>query len=130
MDALERLLAEKDIRDLIGTYAQLDDDGDAEALSLLFAADGAVHVAGRIIDGRSQIRDWVSGVVATRELRHLMTNERLTVESEDVASGSVDMTLLEREAGVWRVASTHRYRDRYVKQGGAWRFARREITIW
>lgn len=128
MDLLDELAAERDIRQLVGTYAQLTDAQDVDGWLELFAEDAAVELGGNRSVGAAELRTWLTGVLAQKAIRHLFSNATVTVDSPTTATGAMDLLLLADVEGRWAVAATMRYDDRYTKVGDAWLFAERVLT--
>jgi SnoaL-like domain len=129
MDALERLVAESDIRQLLALYPQHADDGEHQAFADLFAEHGSIHIGEQPIEGRAAIREWIASTDAAGPMRHLMLNSYICVTSPDEAHGSLDMALLGQRDGRWIVRTAPRYADSFVRTVDGWRFAKREITF-
>ncbi|MBF6209159.1 nuclear transport factor 2 family protein [Streptomyces gardneri] len=129
MDDLERLVAESDIRQLLGLYPQHADDGEHDAFAGLFSDDGVIRIGDRVIAGQSEIRDWIASTAAAGPLRHLMMNSYVYVTSTAEAYGSIDMVLLGKPHGHWEIRATPRYSDRFVKTAAGWRFAERALQL-
>jgi uncharacterized protein (TIGR02246 family) len=120
---LWELTAREAIRELVTAYARAADTGRADNFAALFATDGVLEVHGvGEIEGRDAIRGFLGGTAVNPvQLRHVVTNVHIDVESPTSASGECYFTVF-TEAGVdhWG-----RYRDRYVGDGDEWKFAHR-----
>jgi len=128
------LAAREEIRDLIARYNQFGDHARFEDMAELFTEDATLEVDGRDpINGRNEIRDFLAGVrdsgVAGRAeqgkpptyVRHHTSTVVIDLESPTEASGTCYFFV------VTDIGPDHwgRYRDRYVLEGGRWRFAYR-----
>jgi hypothetical protein len=60
VDALERLVAVQEIRDLVVTYAMAFDDHDWERLGSLWTEDAAFVVGEQSLDGRDALMAFLS----------------------------------------------------------------------
>ena len=128
---LGELIAREEIRELVAAYAQLADAGRFDALLDLFADDATLE-PGELpaVTGREALRQFFSGtnrslVAATTRplIRHHVSNLRITCEGPDAAGGTCYFFVVtERGPDHWG-----RYRDRYVRTGGRWRFQRRTV---
>ncbi|CAN5355470.1 hypothetical protein BH09ACT12_BH09ACT12_17370 [soil metagenome] len=128
MELIDELVAERDIRNLVASYAQLADDDSVVEWSELFAEDGVLDVGNAKPVGREALRDWLATVQRDRPMRHLVSNVAITVDSPTTASGQMDLLLLAGKDGRWIVSATMRYADRYRLVDGSWLFAERVLT--
>ncbi|VXD04352.1 conserved hypothetical protein [Pseudomonas sp. 9AZ] len=129
MDTLFKLNAESEIRNLIALYAQNADDGDAVAFASRFTAEGTLSVGGQAFVGRPAIQAWLPTTLQQGALRHFMMNIYLAVDTRDTARCSLDMLLLKKMDGEWKLRMTSRYEDRLVHTDAGWLFAQRNIQI-
>jgi uncharacterized protein (TIGR02246 family) len=134
-DTTAGLVAELEIRNLIARLAQLADHGDLEEYAGLFTADGAWEYPGGPRRGRADI---LAGARERRSqrvtgpgsaTRHVITT--LAVRVHDAATATADSYFL-----FWRdtatspaLATMGHYHDVLRREEGAWRIARREITL-
>jgi uncharacterized protein (TIGR02246 family) len=134
-DGIARIAAELEIRNLIARVAQLADHGDLEEYASLFTEDGSWEFPGGPRHGRADIlagarerrRQKVTGPgTATR---HVITT--LAVQVADATTAIADSYWL-----FWRDTATSpalvnmgHYHDVVRHEAGAWRIARREITL-
>lgn len=134
-DVMARVAAEFEIRNVIARVAHLADDGDLEEYASLFTEDGSWEYPGGPRRGRADI------LVGARErrsqkvtgpgsaTRHVITT--LAVHVEDATTAVADSYWL-----FWRDTATSpalfnmgHYHDVVRHVDGAWRIARREITL-
>jgi ketosteroid isomerase-like protein len=128
---VQELIAREELRELVAAYAQLADAGRFDALLDLFADDATLE-AGDLpsATGREALRQFFAGtnrslVAATTQplIRHHVSNLRLVLQGPDAATGSCYfLVVTERGPDHWG-----RYRDRYVRTGGRWRFQHRRV---
>jgi 3-phenylpropionate/cinnamic acid dioxygenase small subunit len=128
------LVAREQIRDLVAGYAHCADSGRFDELVALFAEDGVLETPdGQEHRGHDGIRDFLSGtkaqlaaaVLGAPLIRHHVSNLRIAVAGPDAATGAAYFFVItERGPDHWG-----RYRDRYVRIGGAWRFAHRRVRL-
>jgi len=139
-DGIARVAAELEIRNLIARVAQLADHGDLEEYASLFTEDGSWEFPGRPRRGRADI------LVGARErrsqkitgpgsaTRHVITTLAVQVAAVQVAEGTT--AIADSYWLFWRDTTTSpvlfnmgHYHDVVRHEGGAWRIARREITL-
>ena len=128
MDVLEKLVAESEIRQLLGRYCQCADDGNAEEWAGLFVEEGAFITSSGRIEGRRALKEWQDQVLKSARMRHLMVNPMILVDSPDSARSRVDLQLLKADGDKWSVLVIARYNDRLVKTTEGWRFLERVAT--
>jgi uncharacterized protein (TIGR02246 family) len=134
-DVMARVAAEFEIRNVIARVAHLADDGDLEEYASLFTEDGSWEYPGGPRRGRADI---LAGARERRSqkvtgpgsaTRHVITT--LAVHVEDATTAVADSYWL-----FWRDTTTSpalfnmgHYHDVVRHVDGAWRIARREITL-
>lgn len=127
----EALLARESIRETVAQYAWNADAGRFDALAELFTVDGVLEIDDElVVTGRAAIRSYLDDVgrhldahTSVAVIRHHTSN--LTIELRDpVTADAQCYFLVVTEAGVdhWG-----RYRDRFVADRDAWRFAHRRV---
>ena len=131
MSPLDRMLAEHEIAALVTRYAVLNDDGDFADVAALFARDGRFvrPSGGEAVVGRDAIRASYEGR-PPRHSRHLITNILVDIGSADEATSRSTMMLYTAAPGDLPVSANTPallggFRDRLVREDGAWRFAER-----
>jgi uncharacterized protein (TIGR02246 family) len=127
MDILRRIEAENDIRNLQASYAQAADDADAEKFGNMFADDGELILFADVTKGRAKLGEWLMQSLSGGRLRHLNANSVVHVESENRASGALDLLLLHAREGQWAIMATARYKDVYARTSDGWKIQTREI---
>jgi uncharacterized protein (TIGR02246 family) len=134
-DAVARVLDELAIRNLIARAAQLADYGDVEEYASLFTEDGSWEFPGAPLRGRGDI---LAGARERRKqqvtgpgsgTRHIIST--VAVQVEDATRATADSYFQ-----FWRDTATSptlfnmgQYHDVLHREDGAWRIARREITV-
>lgn len=129
---IDRLESRNAITELATRYAVACDEQDLEALTALFTEDAVMDsAAGRMrASGRAGIRDLFTRTFATRGPSCHWTHDviiHLDAADPDLATGVVYSHAETTPDGVPSVAA-FRYADRYRREQGVWRFARREIA--
>src|SRR5829696_3141741 len=130
--------SERQIEDLLHLYAELMDDGRFADAAELFAdaqiqrsgADGPV-----ISPGTGLLEYWTSRIPlhedGTPRTKHIISNVVVGVDdAAGTATSRCYYTVLrpDPEGGV-RIATSGRYHDRFVHDGGRWRFAFRDYSV-
>lgn len=133
---LQKLEAEKQIRDLVMEYARLLDAGDFAAFSRLFTQNGkwiglldgewtTVHGPGdirsmmeKVFSGRSYDPDNVNNV-------HLVSNIRIDVDGNRATGFSRWTVITRNDSGEPFVRLTGHYEDVYIHDAGRWKFLKR-----
>ena len=126
------LEARESIRDLVARYNANGDAGRFDPMLALFAADAALEVPERRIEGRAAIRAFFEGVAAgadgrraVRLLRHHTATLQIDVDSPDEARGRCYYQVFtEQGLDHWG-----RYVDRYRRVDGRWLFSERRVTV-
>ncbi|HZO08180.1 MAG TPA: nuclear transport factor 2 family protein [Myxococcota bacterium] len=129
MDALGRLLARDEIRELAHRYAVAVDSRDLDALVALFAPDVRV---GRDASGREALRrDFERQLGAIGVSILFVGNHVIDFDAADEAraSGIVYCSAQIQDGERW-IRQAIRYDDSYVRRDGAWLFARRKHLLW
>ena len=136
LDPIDRLLAENEIRNLVGRIAQLADDGDLEVYLQLFTADAtwangdAIAHTGHedLLAGAQQRRsDGIQG--PGTGTRHLNTTLWVDVEGPDDAYAESTFLVLDASGdGDVVVRMTGRYEDRFRRTPDGWKLASRRIV--
>ncbi len=128
MDIISRTLAERACEKLIIDYAALNDVGDWDAVAALYIDDGRMSrptAPDDFIEGREAILAAFRNR-PVRKTRHICSNIRVTVESEDVATAASQILLFTGSDQAPLVGS---YADRLVLPGQGWRFAERRGSL-
>ena len=124
---ISRLEARAEIAELLTRYAFLLDDHEFEAVGELFAPDARFGSPGSTHTGRESI---VANYRALAEVYPVTLHEArgfvLTFTDDDHARGQV-LGFSEQASGEHTVITSFRYDDRYVRLGGGWLFAARQV---
>jgi uncharacterized protein (TIGR02246 family) len=124
---IARLEARAEIAELLTRYAFLLDDHEFEAVGELFAPDARFGSPGSAHTGREAI---VANYRALGERYPVTLHEArgfvLEFLDDEHARGQVQ-GFSEQSSGEQTVITSFRYDDRYVRLGGRWRFASRQV---
>lgn len=127
MDALARLLAEREIERMIVSYAALNDAADWDAVAAMYVEHGRMSrptTPDAFIEGREAILAAFRARPA-RVSRHIVGNIRVDVDGE--AAQATSQILLFTAAGQPPLVGT--YQDRLVLVADAWRFVERRGSL-
>lgn len=127
MDALEALLAEREIERMIVAYAAANDAGDWDAVAAAYTVEGRMSrptAPDDFIAGRAAI---LAAFKArpTRTTRHIVANIRVDV-SGDAASATSQILLFTAAGQPPLVGSYH---DKLAKTPEGWRFTERRGSL-
>ncbi|MEP7349815.1 MAG: nuclear transport factor 2 family protein [Sphingorhabdus sp.] len=128
MDMITRIIAERACEKLIIDYAALNDAGDWDAVAGFYTDDGRMSrptAPDDFVEGRAAILAAFKNRPA-RTTRHICSNIRVTVESEDGATAASQILLFTGSDQAPLVGS---YVDRLVLTGQGWRFAERRGSL-
>ena len=133
--ALERVRAELEIRNLIARVAQVADHGPLDEYGPLFTHDGAWEFPGGPRYGRADIlegarqrrRDGVTGPGS--RTRHLISTVSVVVEDGGRATADSYWQFWRETDSAPTLFNMGHYHDSLRHEDGAWRVARREITL-
>ena len=110
----------------LAAYVHALDDGRSQDVVDTFCDDGVVEIEGMGTHrGRRELLAAYAGWVPRRPQRHLVLNTHVTSLGDGRARAVSDVVLLLKGRDGWGVAMVGRYDDELVRDGGAWRFARR-----
>jgi len=121
------------ITDLLHRYAECIDTGDLEGLASLFEhATYTAEGTGRVLTGRDEVLA-AQGVVqlydGTPRTHHDIGNIVVSVDGDDATSRCYFTVLHAPPGSDPRVVLAGRYRDRFERVEGAWRFTERVIHM-
>jgi uncharacterized protein (TIGR02246 family) len=125
MNAVERLVAIEEIRDLIARYAISYDDHDWDDYAQLWTEDAAFVVNGVAFEGREVMLKFLSECLPDDYVgKHMNSNSRIEIaEDGESARAQTDVVWIAQNFENSIVA---RYSDTFVRRDGRWLFARRE----
>lgn len=131
----DRAPGDRAIENLIATYAELVDDGDFAGLGTLLG--GATFTgSGAPVSGRDAIEKMFRDMLivydnGTPRTKHVTTN--VIVEADDEAGTAAArsyFTVFQALPGfALQPVVSGRYRDRFERRDGRWRFAERRVRI-
>lgn len=136
-EALEQAIARDGIRDLVARYNSYGDSGRFDQLVELFTADAVMDLTRDdeplIFRGREEIKSIFTGVrdriqeepdhPSGSYIRHFTSTHRIDLIQPGRAEGRAYFAvLMDHGLDHWG-----RYQDRYVRQGGLWRFEHRRV---
>ena len=123
------------IENLIATYAELVDDGDFAGLGTLLA-HATFTGSGAPVSGPDAIEKMFQDMLivyddGTPRTKHVTTN--VIIEADEEAGTAVSrayFTVLQALPGLsLQPVASGRYRDRYERRDGQWRFAERHVRV-
>lgn len=126
--------AYEEIRNLLGTYAELMDDGDFVGLGQLFAHAELVDDKGRrIARGAEEITALWTAMVRTYDgsprTRHVVSGPVIEVDGESATCRSGYVAFQLQPDGPFVPVAGGRYRDAFAVVDGRWRFTRRQFFL-
>ncbi|MFF3440137.1 nuclear transport factor 2 family protein [Streptosporangium sp. NPDC002721] len=126
--------SEREIENLISSYAYRNDDADFAGLGDLYA-DAVFTLDGMSAHGREEMETAARGIVEVGEdgrstTTHEITNIVIEIDEEaGTAVGHAYWTLYRTVSGTpRRPVLSGRYLDRFERRDGRWRFAERNAT--
>jgi uncharacterized protein (TIGR02246 family) len=127
--ALQSLLDQQAIRDLVAIYSVARDDNDMESLLDTFAPEGSFVIGGVPVTGHAALREFYAGNM-DRYTTSLHTTHTHVIQpgAADQASGLVTGHA-ELSLGDTLMMAAYRYADRYAKLAGRWVFTERILRF-
>jgi ketosteroid isomerase-like protein len=125
------------IHELVHRYAVLVDERDLDGAARLFVDDAELVLPTpprtltpvRELRGRAEIRAGLDALNDTLATRHGVLAVAVNPAGDSGTVTAVAHHLLVRDTGLVDLVWHLRYRDRYRRTGGGWRFARRELWL-
>jgi len=116
-----------EITQLYATYNLAVDDGDGDGFAGCFVTDGALVADGSPIEGHAALAEFAKSVPSgVPGIRHMATNVNVAGDGDAATGRSYLMVVI---AGAQpQVLMTGRYRDTLRREGGAWKFVRRDFN--
>jgi uncharacterized protein (TIGR02246 family) len=134
-DRVQRLEDREAIHALFMRYRQCLDEKDFGGYARLFAEEGEFVSAGGTAKGRAGIQELVDGMrgslltaVAGDDL-HIVVNPEISVEGDRATARSTWIYLVRGDDGEPTLSKVGHYEDELVREGGEWRFARRDAAM-
>ena len=129
--------SERQIANLIATYAFRNDDADIEGLGDLFA-EATFSLDGTVARGKAEIETFARAIIpllpdGSAATSHEISNITMVVEEDaGTATAQSYWTLYRAISGSPREAVlAGRYRDAFTRREGVWRFAKRDaVSRW
>jgi ketosteroid isomerase-like protein len=131
---LATLLAKEEIRELAMLYSRGVDRKDIELLRALYARDATDH-HGKYFSGGAEdyLRFLEKSFPHMRMSGHFICNHLVSVDGDE-GEGEIYAlayhVIPDRNGGYVEDFKAVRYIDRYRKENGRWKFARRVVTRW
>ena len=119
------------LQELSARYARAVDRRDYAAFVTLFTSDGVLCGPGYSLKAHGEIEQGIRLIAQYEATQHCVHNQLVEV-SGDVARGEtycVARHTYAREGVKRKLDMGIRYQDDYRREGGAWRFVRRELVI-
>ena len=129
MDAVERLVATQEIRDVIARYAIHYDDKDWEAFATLWAEEAAFVANGVAFEGRESLLGFLTTCLPEGYSGKHMNSPPLVELAPDGerATAKTDVVWISQD---FENRIVGRYDDVFVRRDGRWLFLRRvESTV-
>jgi 3-phenylpropionate/cinnamic acid dioxygenase small subunit len=118
------------IRTLLAQYCHYMDDERLDDWADLFCGEATFTLMGRSTTGREEIRAFAHRRFSgpANRGKHLTLNSVVEVAARTATATSDFLVLFPSERGPF-VSVAGRYDDAMVHEGGAWRFAARNVTV-
>lgn len=134
MRTVDGASAYEEIRNLLGTYCEVMDAGDWVGLGALFAAGVLTDGAGNeVARGAQAVAGMYAGMVrlydGSPRTRHLTTNPVIEVNGDAASCRSSFAVLQQVGDRPLAPVAAGRYRDRFLRTDGTWRFAVRAFYL-
>jgi 3-phenylpropionate/cinnamic acid dioxygenase small subunit len=128
------MTSDREIANLIARYAELTDAGDFEGLGALFENADFILNGGEAGHGSAAVTQLGRDVLqtygdGTPKTRHVTSNVFIDVnDDEGTAIGRAYFTVFQALPDFpLQPVAAGRYRDRFERHAGSWRFASREV---
>ena len=127
MDALEQLIAAREIEDLISLYCISFDDQDWETFGSLWTETAAFVVGEMAFEGRDTMLEFLTTCLPKGYAsKHMISRPLVEFESTRKARARTDVVWI---AANFENTIVARYCDTIVKQDGRWLIDRREEEV-
>ncbi len=139
LSAIERIEIVRACEQLIHAYSRALDLGDLSGAADFFAENGSMSrpmTPDQVIEGRERIRASLLTRPKTLITRHVATNVMIEVDSLDAAHGISYLTMIAVTPATDQPPFLSpgpiyfgEFRDRFVREGGVWKFLERRGSI-
>jgi hypothetical protein len=130
MELTDKIAAERACERLVVDFAYFSDRQEYEVLVELFAGDGVMQRPnGDRLVGREAILKAYQARPAGRMTRHVCTNVRITIESQDRARGVTYAVVYSASAGEPAKSQVGEFEDDFVRTPDGWRFQERRARF-
>ncbi len=132
---IPRVAAELAIRNVISRIAILADQGDLDVYADQFTEDAVWDLPTAPRQGRADIRAGAEqrraeGVTGPdTATRHVITNVAVSVDGPDTGTADSYFVFLHNTTTAPTIFNMGVYHDRFVREHGIWRLARRQISF-
>lgn len=119
------------LQELSARYARAVDRRDYAAFVALFTADGVLCGPGYAMKAHGEIERGIRLIEQYESTQHCVHQQLVEIRGE-AASGEtycVARHLYTKDGTQRKLDMGVRYQDEYRREGGAWRFARRELVL-
>jgi 3-phenylpropionate/cinnamic acid dioxygenase small subunit len=122
---------EECIRQVLARFIQLRDDKQFEDWVQLFTEEGTFRYGATTLVGRADIRANVEALLRDDRGKHLCLNSiiELSGDAAQVSSDFVKINPSDDQSGTFEIVVMGRYRDEFVRRGGTWEIASRQVTF-
>lgn len=126
---IDPIAADLGIRQLHARFADAVWRQDGDAFAACFASHGVWKIAGQTFTGSAAIGSAVGALLGRCSHIHLITGLPVLHVDGTAVLGRLAMTEFARMLDGSTAMTIGWYHDRYVEQGGLWRFARRHWNL-
>ena len=132
---IARVAAELEIRNAVSRIAILADQGDLDDYADQFTEDSVWDLPAAPRRGRDDIRAGAEqrraeGVTGPgTATRHVITNVVVSVDGPDRAQADSYFVFVQKSTTEPTILNMGHYHDHFVREGGTWRLARRQISF-
>lgn len=131
--------APQELHDLAFRYGLAVDNGDAAMLGSVFTADGTIRGLGQAVPRYAGAAGWTTMIAEVRasfaRTMHNVFNQTFEIDALQTVTGlttGIASHILPTagDAGEWTLIDfAMRYHNRYVVDGGFWKFADRQLEV-
>jgi 3-phenylpropionate/cinnamic acid dioxygenase small subunit len=133
VDALQRLLLERDIGLAVGRYARMCDERDWAAMAEIFSADASADYGGWRLPDRAAILDMLrSHLEGCGPTQHLLGNLQVAIDDTGIVASRTAVRAAHRGAGAMADQTYDclgEYHDRWDHTAAGWRIAHRRMVV-